>query len=265
LVVFNAALYAQDADKIITASQVERIEKILSSDSMQGRRTFTPGIAAASAFIENEFSNTGLQFLSGFKSYRQDFYMTETTNNTARVIINDVDIPDSNLAVVSFAPNVSLTQNDNVEIVHIDSVAELRSKLGPIFKSDKNQLVLADASLKKYSSRITGMGNTSMDSSAKSVVFVFGVNDAKTFTIELNNSINKKQLNNVVGILPGKTKPDEYVIFSAHYDHLGIGVADSTGDSIYNGANDDAAGTTAVILLAKYFKALNNNARTLYL
>jgi len=67
---------------------------------------------------------------------------------------------------------------------------------------------------------------------------------------------------NVVGVLPGKTRPDEYVIFSAHYDHLGIGKP-MEGDSISNGADDDASGTTAVIALAEYFKKLDNNARTL--
>jgi Zn-dependent M28 family amino/carboxypeptidase len=66
----------------------------------------------------------------------------------------------------------------------------------------------------------------------------------------------------VAAILPGKSKKDEYVIFSAHYDHLGIG-RPANGDSIYNGANDDAAGTTAVIMLAKYFKAIGNNERTI--
>ncbi len=70
-------------------------------------------------------------------------------------------------------------------------------------------------------------------------------------------------LKNVVGILPGKTIPDEIIIFSAHYDHLGIGQPNATGDSIYNGANDNASGTAAVILLANYFAKLNNNARTL--
>ena len=72
----------------------------------------------------------------------------------------------------------------------------------------------------------------------------------------------------MVGILPGKSKPDEYVIFSGHYDHLGVGspaegVPHTATDSIYNGANDDAAGTTAVLMLAKYFKKLNNNERTI--
>lgn len=71
-----------------------------------------------------------------------------------------------------------------------------------------------------------------------------------------------QKMHNIVGVLPGKEKPDEYVIFSAHYDHIGT-IAPVSGDSIANGADDDASGTTAVIALAKYFKALNNNARTL--
>lgn len=73
--------------------------------------------------------------------------------------------------------------------------------------------------------------------------------------------IDGKPANNVIGILPGKSKPEEYVIFSAHYDH--IGMADSGTDKIYNGANDDASGVTAVISLAKYFKEMNVNERTI--
>jgi Zn-dependent M28 family amino/carboxypeptidase len=69
---------------------------------------------------------------------------------------------------------------------------------------------------------------------------------------------------NVVGVIPGKTKPEEFVVFSAHYDHLGkILAKPMEGDSIANGADDDASGTTAVIALANYFKKANNNARTL--
>lgn len=71
----------------------------------------------------------------------------------------------------------------------------------------------------------------------------------------------KKAANNVIGILPGKSKPEEFVIFSAHYDHLGT--TNEEEDKVYNGANDDASGTTAVIALAKYFKELNHNERTI--
>ena len=74
------------------------------------------------------------------------------------------------------------------------------------------------------------------------------------FTIEAKHRITEMNLKNVVGIIPGKSKKDEYVIFSGHYDHLGIGKPNKAWRFIFNGANDDAAGTTAVILLANYFK-----------
>ncbi|MBL9079940.1 MAG: M28 family peptidase [Planctomycetes bacterium] len=56
-------------------------------------------------------------------------------------------------------------------------------------------------------------------------------------------------LRNVVALLPGTTKKDQYVVMSAHYDHIGIGRA-VAGDAIYNGADDNATGTTAVLLAA---------------
>jgi Zn-dependent M28 family amino/carboxypeptidase len=84
----------------------------------------------------------------------------------------------------------------------------------------------------------------------------------KEFVIEAKHEIAEQKLSNVVGMIPGKSRKDEYVVFSGHYDHLGVGKP-VDGDSIFNGANDDAAGTTAVIMLAKYFKALKNNERTI--
>jgi len=61
---------------------------------------------------------------------------------------------------------------------------------------------------------------------------------------------------NIIGVLEGKSKKDEYVIISAHYDHLGN---EGKGeDTIYNGANDDASGVTGVLALAEYFKNVGN-------
>jgi hypothetical protein len=58
---------------------------------------------------------------------------------------------------------------------------------------------------------------------------------------------------NVIGVLEG-TDPklkDEYIMYSAHYDHVGIGAPDAEGDTIYNGARDNAIGTTAVLSMAE--------------
>jgi Zn-dependent M28 family amino/carboxypeptidase len=73
--------------------------------------------------------------------------------------------------------------------------------------------------------------------------------------------ISPKILYNVVGVLPGRTLPNEAIVFSAHYDHLGT--ASDGDDAIYNGANDAASGTTALLLLARYFAQKHDNARTL--
>ena len=66
---------------------------------------------------------------------------------------------------------------------------------------------------------------------------------------------------NVVGMIPGR-RSDEFVLFSAHYDHIGIRPA-VDGDSIANGANDNASGTTAVVTLARYFAQRGTPERTL--
>jgi Zn-dependent M28 family amino/carboxypeptidase len=58
---------------------------------------------------------------------------------------------------------------------------------------------------------------------------------------------------NVVGRLPGKKHPDETVIYSAHWDHLGIGLPDARGDRIYNGARDNASGIASLLELARAF------------
>jgi Zn-dependent M28 family amino/carboxypeptidase len=58
---------------------------------------------------------------------------------------------------------------------------------------------------------------------------------------------------NVVGYLPGKKHPDETVIYSAHWDHLGIGKPDECGDTIYNGALDNATGISQLIEQARAF------------
>ena len=144
LVLFGLTAQAQSG---IQKSEVTRIETELSSDAMEGRALFTPGIEKASVFIEGEFKRIGLTYYKELQSYRQDFL------------------------------------------------------------------------------------------------------------------IEGKKANNVIAIIPGKSKPNEYVIFSGHYDHLGM--KESGDDKVFNGANDDASGITAVITLAEFFKKKNDNARTL--
>jgi len=82
--------------------------------------------------------------------------------------------------------------------------------------------------------------------------------DGATATIVSQRMTSQTQPPNVVAILPGSDPAlrDTYVVFSAHIDHVGVGTPDASGDSIFNGADDDASGTTALIEVAQAFAAL---------
>lgn len=68
---------------------------------------------------------------------------------------------------------------------------------------------------------------------------------------------------NVVAKVSGAKKPDEVIVYTAHWDHFGYGAPDETGDSIYNGALDNASGTAALLALAKAFKTDSPPDRTI--
>jgi Zn-dependent M28 family amino/carboxypeptidase len=81
-----------------------------------------------------------------------------------------------------------------------------------------------------------------------------GVTTSLTFSNELHRSTTA----NVYGVLKGSDPQlaSEYVIYTAHHDHLGIGAPDANGDKIYNGARDNASGVATVLAIGKAYKAL---------
>jgi Zn-dependent M28 family amino/carboxypeptidase len=71
-------------------------------------------------------------------------------------------------------------------------------------------------------------------------------------TMKVKASFNKSS--NVVAKITGTKRPDEVIIYTAHWDHLGVGRPDQSGDSIYNGALDNASGTAGLLEMARAFK-----------
>jgi hypothetical protein len=246
----------------VSESEVSRVEKTLAADDMEGRKVFTSGIEKAASFISDEFKKAGLQPLNGSKDFKQSFTMIEPETTDVNVTIDGQPVDKKNLIVFSTATSLAITPGDHYLKIVIKSAAEFRPVLFKYLGSKENVLILVDTSLSKNFARMAmlkfpqfeGLGNR---------VLILTEKDPQQYNIQITQKTKKKELTNLVGIIPGSSKPEEYVIFSAHYDHLGIGAPDLNGDSIYNGANDDASGTTAVILLADYFKKIHNNQRTL--
>ncbi|WP_228242099.1 M28 family metallopeptidase [Porphyrobacter sp. GA68] len=76
------------------------------------------------------------------------------------------------------------------------------------------------------------------------------------------NDIRRFQSRNVIAMLPGTTRPDEVVMHTAHWDHLGICTPDETGDNICNGAVDNATGTAALVALGAAHRRAGPTERT---
>ncbi|MDN3646761.1 M28 family metallopeptidase [Pontixanthobacter aestiaquae] len=84
-----------------------------------------------------------------------------------------------------------------------------------------------------------------------------------TASASFSNDIKKYETQNVIGILPGAERPDEYVIHTAHWDHLGRCTPADDGDDICNGAVDNATGTAALVALAEAHAKAGAPARSL--
>mgnify|MGYP001088092264 CR=1 FL=1 len=86
-----------------------------------------------------------------------------------------------------------------------------------------------------------------------------GVSFSATYDVDATKIVSK----NIAGMLPGTKHPDEFVVYSGHWDHLGVGPADAKGDTIYNGALDNASGIAAIIEMGRAFAAAPRTERSL--
>jgi Zn-dependent M28 family amino/carboxypeptidase len=249
---------AQTAVGLINSKEVARIENVLASDDMAGRKPGTPGIEKAAAFIASEFKKAGLQPLNG-NSYFQEFMMVRAKPLSVKAEVDDVDLDPKNVIILSSETDMKANEKMGYDVVHITS-GNLSAQAQAILRAEKNAVVFVDTSFAGMFNRLAS--RRSSFKSKNNIIFILGDYHPKEFTVKAEQAIEEVKYSNVVGILPGHSRKNEQVVFSAHYDHLGIGRA-VDGDSIYNGANDDAAGTTGVIMLANYFSKQNANERTL--
>ena len=271
LIFASPPIFAQKIEKVITEKYVGQLIRTLSSDDMQGRATFTPGIDKAATFIEQEFKRIGLKPLAGEKSFRQTFSKVQLKSAERMVTINGKTIDPENVMVFgNTAENLLLDQSSNIPVITLSTSKPFMEQFRSLSRSGKKQIVLVDPALSTDFKRIkTRLDQGSVvdpkdiKSDPNATIFIMAQEkEVSDYKIELKNTVEKMPLFNVAGMIPGKSKKKEIVVFSGHYDHLGI-IKAVGQDSIANGADDDASGTTAVIALAKYYKELKNNERTL--
>ncbi len=249
---------AQKIDKIITRAETERIETYLASDELAGRKPFTPGIEKAAQFISAEFEKSGLQKTNN--SYLQSFPMYQSKLISVAGGLDEQTLELKQVAIISKESSIQIDEKSGFDVVSLKEGENFGQNAYRIMSAKKPTIAFLHESFAKFIPRLSGRGPLRENQST--IIFVVANTIPTKFKVSATQQVEKLQLSNIVGILPGKTLPNEYVIFSGHYDHLGIGKP-VAGDSIYNGANDDAAGTTAVMMLAKYYAKKRDNERTL--
>jgi len=267
LVILLATTQVACSDKIVEINQQQVINDVsyLASDELEGRGTFTPGITKAAEFISKRFKEAGLVPLEGLDDYKQAFSIYNLIPKEMNVSLNGIDVEAKMVAVAASAKTLQWNESSNISISIIGTDDNFRSKIGQLNQAGGNQLVLVDPSHKKsfmlYQSYFAkGLNKFEVNTNNSLVMVVTNQTVIDKLSVNVVNEVKQQSLANVVGVLPGKSK--EVVLFSAHYDHLGVDER-AEGDKIYNGADDDASGTAAIINLAQYYRDQGDHERTL--
>lgn len=242
----------------------------LASDDLNGRASFSQGIDVAADYISKRFKEIGLEPLNAKKgndSFKQTFTITNIVPSGLTVNLNGESISSERLGIASTIENISWQSTRDFTSHVIGKDDDMRAMIREMNHQGGKHFVLINSAHAKmfagYSGYFArGLNKLNLEHQGAIVMVLTDQTAIEQLDVKATTTISQKTLTNVVGVLPGKKQPNEVVLYSAHYDHLGAGPS-GEGDVIYNGADDDASGTTAIINLAEYFASKGNNARSL--
>jgi len=271
----------------IALEQIEKDLNFLASDEMAGRGNFSKEINLAADYIAKRFSEFGLtgttSSVDGIKSFKQSFSVFQLKPKALKVTLNGKTIVANHIMAVSNKETLQWNNTNSVKTHVFTSEENFRQVITKLNQEGGLHFVLVDKHHQAIFNRYRqffhrGLIKETITESGAIIVVLSDDTEISNYQVDATFDVVQKTLTNVIGILPGKTKPEEMVLFSAHYDHLGVTkdknesalnkasakkVNKDTPDLIYNGADDDASGTTGVLSLARYFSQANNNSRTL--
>jgi hypothetical protein len=171
ILIISHSISAQDINKLIQASSVERIERMLSSDAMMGRQVFTPGIERAADSISREFKLAGLKPFDGNKDFLQKFNMLKSKLLSAEASLDSLKLVQKDIVPLSASEELTIDNHSGFEKRIIHAGENFRSAVLKYINPDKNYLVLVDTSFGRNFPRLAGLMNQQFKS-AFSVVFV---------------------------------------------------------------------------------------------
>lgn len=293
LLIFSGAENLNAQDK----TYARKVVDTLSSASMHGRGYVNSGHIIASDYVANEYKSFGLLSFEKSGSFFQEFsFPVNTFPGTVEITFSFADgrkekcKPGDKFLVRSSSPSVK----GKYKVVRLDSsVVHSASKWNDfMLKNHKKEFVLVDTAGVTDKSELTKMTNfvkypppvkgillpvklTHVEESencSKLTPWDFSTYQSTVPVIEIDPSLASAttvdvcigakflpacQSRNVVGYVRGSEQPDSFIVFTAHYDHLG-----QMGKEVYfPGANDNASGVAMLLNLAKYYSLPENKPK----
>jgi hypothetical protein len=265
LLVVQPLLFGQSGNDTISGTEVKRIMHFLAADSLKGRGNGSEELLKAGLFIGDEFKKSGLQNLRGFPGYFMPFrpFGGSRRVNSDELIWNSKKLSSEQFIYLHPVPGTySPKKLSDFTIIKIDSF--FTEDIFMKYKDIKNDLLLwsnkPQPDKENYFPPTIKMPD---DGLKYNLLMVCADKPPDSVSLSGLTSYYSNVEYNIVGMLRGKSRPQEIILFSAHYDHEGVFKRGRKKDSILNGANDNASGTTALLMLAKYFSQRNDNERTL--
>jgi Zn-dependent M28 family amino/carboxypeptidase len=252
-------LISLSAGAQVQKNEVSSFLKTLSGDDLGGRMAGTPNIDKAADLIATEYKKAGLKTMSGLNNYFQVFQMVKSQALEASVVVDGEKIDPADVIVLGETEQLTWKTGD-AEKTWVEKGVNLGQKVFGMSREEGNNIVFSDTSNRRAFNRFKSFGIQRFGGTGN-IIVILTTKDPANYELNIKSKITTTPFKNVVAMIPGK-RTDEFVVFSGHYDHLGIGKP-LNGDTIYNGANDDASGTTAVVSLAKYFSKQPKPERTL--
>ena len=265
LLVVQPFIFGQGSKDIIKENDVSRVIHFLADDSLKGRGNGRTELLKAGLFIGEEFKKNGLKPLPGKAGY---FIPFRPFGGSRKVITDALIWNGKKLSTDEFhyfhpqPGNYSPKKLSDFTVIKIDSfftenILERYSNL------QTDLLLWSDQPQPDKENYFPPHIKISPEGSEQNILLVCAVSPPDSILLSGVNSYYENVGYNIVGILPGLSKPNEIILFSAHYDHEGVYRRGKKKDSILNGANDNGSGVTALVMLAKYFSQRKDNERTI--
>jgi len=256
--------------EIISKEQVISDITYLAGDDLKGRASFSTEIDQAANFLAQRFADIGLQPLKATTTtknpalFLQKFTVNQIKSKALSVTLNGQEINPDHLAIATTIEKLNWQQG-NAKTHIVGANDDMRKTLTQLNQSGGQHLVIINSKHEKAFNAYQGYFNRgltklSLQHRGAIVMVLSDESELETYTVKASAEITEQSLTNVVAVLPGTERADEIVLYSSHYDHLGV---TEDGKKIYNGADDDASGTTAILNLAQYYADKGSNKRTL--